>query len=120
MINPVRLLVNRKNLVTEELKCLLKWLSCLIFHELTLAFISRIDTSFHFTDDSIQVIQDQCEMLDDVIPNTLSFGVSSEINHKKLQTIEHLVQKLTRLNSTHDEAHTDYIASLSENTKPDD
>ncbi|GJV37573.1 longifolia 1-like protein [Tanacetum coccineum] len=50
----------------------------------------------------------------------LSFGVSSEINHKKLQTIEHLVQKLTRLNSTHDEAHTDYIASLSENTKPDD
>ncbi|GJT56853.1 longifolia 1-like protein [Tanacetum coccineum] len=50
----------------------------------------------------------------------VSFGVSSEINHKKLQTIEHLIQKLTRLNSTHDEAHTDYIASLSENTKPDD
>ncbi|GKD64683.1 protein longifolia 1 [Tanacetum coccineum] len=81
---------------------------------------SRIDTSFDFTDDSIQVIKDQCEMPDDVIPNTLSFGVSSEINHKKLQTIEHLVQNLTRLNSTHDEAHTDYIASLSENTKPDD
>ncbi|GJU08585.1 longifolia 1-like protein [Tanacetum coccineum] len=81
---------------------------------------SRIDTSFDFTDDSIQVIKDQCEMPDDFIPNTLSFGVSSEINHKKLQTIEHLVQKLTRLNSTHDEAHTDYIASLSENTKPDD
>ncbi|GJV79876.1 protein longifolia 1 [Tanacetum coccineum] len=81
---------------------------------------SRIDTSFDFTDDSIKVIKDQCEMPDDVIPNTLSFGVSSEINHKKLQTIEHLIQKLTRLNSTHDEAHTDYIASLSENTKPDD
>ncbi|GJU57728.1 longifolia 1-like protein [Tanacetum coccineum] len=81
---------------------------------------SRIDASFDFTDDYIQVIKDQYEMLDDVIPNTLSFGVSSEINHKKLQTIEHLVQKLTRLNSTHDEAHTDYIASLSENTKPDD
>jgi len=31
-----------------------------------------------------------------------------------------LVQKLTRLNSNHDEAHTDYIASLCENTKPDD
>ncbi|GJS50952.1 protein longifolia 1 [Tanacetum coccineum] len=71
-------------------------------------------------DDSIQVIKEQCEMPDDVIPNTLSFGVSSEINHKKLRNIEHLVQKLTRLNSTHDEAHTDYIASLCENTKPDD
>ncbi|GKC59797.1 protein longifolia 1 [Tanacetum coccineum] len=82
--------------------------------------ISRIDTSFDFTDDSIQVIKDQWEMPDDVIPNTLNFGVSSEINRKKLQNIEHLVQKLTRLNSTHDEAHTDYIASLNENTKPDD
>ncbi|GKA47739.1 longifolia 1-like protein [Tanacetum coccineum] len=59
-------------------------------------------------------------MPDDVIPNTLSFGVYSEINHKKLQNIEQLVQKLTRLNSTHDEAYTDYIASLCENTKPDD
>ncbi|GJU93177.1 protein longifolia 1 [Tanacetum coccineum] len=82
--------------------------------------ISRIDTSFDFTDDSIHVIKDQCEMPDDVIPNTLTFGVSSEINHEKLQIIGHLVQKLTRLNSTHDEAHTDYIASLCENTKPDD
>ncbi|GJS32913.1 protein longifolia 1 [Tanacetum coccineum] len=71
-------------------------------------------------DDSIQVIKDQWEMPDDVIPNTLSFGVSSEINRKKMQNIEHLVQKLTRLNSTHDEAHTDYIASLYEKTKPDD
>ncbi|GKB44837.1 protein longifolia 1 [Tanacetum coccineum] len=81
---------------------------------------SRIDTIFDFTDDSIQVIKDQWEMPDDVIPNTLSFGVSSEINRKKMQNIEHLVQKLTRLNSTHDEAHTDYIASLYEKTKPDD
>ncbi|GJW92096.1 longifolia 1-like protein [Tanacetum coccineum] len=82
--------------------------------------ISRIDTSFDFTDDSIHVIKDQCEMPDDVIPNTLSFGVFSKINHKKLQIIGHLIQKLTRLNSTHDEAHTHYIASLNENTKPDD
>ncbi|GKA82454.1 longifolia 1-like protein [Tanacetum coccineum] len=59
-------------------------------------------------------------MPDDVIPNTLSFVVSSEINHKKLQIVGHLVQKLTRLNSAHDEAHTHYIASLNENTKPDD
>ncbi|GJU26647.1 longifolia 1-like protein [Tanacetum coccineum] len=62
----------------------------------------------------------QWEMPDDVIPNTLSFGVSSEINRQKMQNIKHLVQKLTRLNSTHDEAHTDYIASLYEKTKPDD
>ncbi|GJR29829.1 longifolia 1-like protein [Tanacetum coccineum] len=71
-------------------------------------------------DDSIQVIKDQWEMPDDVIPNTLSFGVYYEINRKKMQNIEHLLQKLTRINSTHDEAHTDYIASLYEKTKPDD
>ncbi|GJT76262.1 longifolia 1-like protein, partial [Tanacetum coccineum] len=70
-------------------------------------------------DDSIQVINDQWELPDDVIPNTLSFGVSSEINRQKMQNIKHLVQKLTRLNSTHDEAHTYYIASLYEKTKPD-
>ncbi|XP_035838338.1 protein LONGIFOLIA 1-like [Helianthus annuus] len=57
---------------------------------------------------------------DDVISDTVSSGVASDINRKKLQNIENLVQKLTRLNSTHDEAHTDYIASLCENTKPDD
>lgn len=62
-------------------------------------------------------VKDQWEARDD---DTISLGVTSEINRKKLQNIEHLVQKLTRLNSTHDEAHTDYIASLCENTKPDD
>nr|GEU41809.1 hypothetical protein [Tanacetum cinerariifolium] len=66
------------------------------------------------------VIKVQQKMPDDVIPDTLSFGVSFEINRKKLQNIEHLVQKLIRLNSTHDEAHIDYIASLCENIKPDD
>nr|GEZ27548.1 protein longifolia 1-like [Tanacetum cinerariifolium] len=62
----------------------------------------------------------QWRMPNDVIPDTLSFAVSSEINRKKLQNIKHLVQKLTSLDSTHDEAHTDYIASLCENTKADD
>ncbi|GJV79874.1 longifolia 1-like protein [Tanacetum coccineum] len=81
---------------------------------------TQVSSEVVIVPDFIKVIKDHCEMPDDVIPNTLSFGVSSEINHKKLQTIEHLIQKLTRLNSTHDEAHTDYIASLSENTKPDD
>ncbi|WCJ35829.1 Protein LONGIFOLIA 1 [Euphorbia peplus] len=40
-------------------------------------------------------------------------------SRKKLQNIDNLVQKLRRLNSTHDEASTDYIASLCENTNPD-
>ncbi|XP_077222728.1 protein LONGIFOLIA 1-like isoform X2 [Tasmannia lanceolata] len=44
---------------------------------------------------------------------------SSEINHKKLDNIEHLVQKLRPLSSSHNEATTDYIASLCENTSPD-
>ena len=45
--------------------------------------------------------------------------LSSEINRRKLQNIENLVQKLRRLNSTHNEASTDYIASLCENPNPD-
>ncbi|BBH04021.1 hypothetical protein Prudu_015051 [Prunus dulcis] len=48
-----------------------------------------------------------------------SMGAGSEINRKKLKNIENLVQKLRRLNSNHDEARTDYIASLCENTNPD-
>lgn len=82
--------------------------------------ISWTNTSVEFTDDSNQGTKDEWESPDVVIPDTLSSGVSSEINRKKLQNIEHLVQKLTRLNTNHDEAHTDYIASLCENSKPDD
>ena len=51
--------------------------------------------------------------------NDVDSGLKLEINRKKLENIEHLVQKLRRLNSSHDEAHTDYIASLCENTNPD-
>ena len=36
------------------------------------------------------------------------------MSRKKLENIENLVQKLRRLNSSHDEARTDYIASLCE------
>ncbi|KAL3640504.1 hypothetical protein CASFOL_015472 [Castilleja foliolosa] len=46
-------------------------------------------------------------------------GSTSEISRKKLQNIDNLVQKLRRLNSTHDEARNDYIASLCENNNPD-
>ncbi|KAL2465085.1 hypothetical protein Adt_40936 [Abeliophyllum distichum] len=56
---------------------------------------------------------------DDFIPNSRRSGTASEINGKKLQNIENLVQKLRRLNSSHDEAHTDYIAFLCENKNPD-
>jgi hypothetical protein len=48
---------------------------------------------------------------------TTSF--SPEMNRKKLQNVEHLVQKLKRLNSSHDETSQDYIASLCENSDPD-
>eukprot|EP00268_Persea_americana_P022954 TRINITY_DN22703_c0_g1_i3.p1 TRINITY_DN22703_c0_g1~~TRINITY_DN22703_c0_g1_i3.p1 ORF type:complete len:1134 (-),score=284.86 TRINITY_DN22703_c0_g1_i3:180-3581(-) len=45
--------------------------------------------------------------------------ISSRINHKKLENIERLVQKLRRLNSAHDEVAKDHIASLCENANPD-
>lgn len=45
--------------------------------------------------------------------------LSSEINHKKLEKIEDLVQKLRSLNSGHDEFATDHIALLCEDTNPD-
>ncbi|CAM8933957.1 unnamed protein product [Rhodiola kirilowii] len=46
-------------------------------------------------------------------------NVTSEISRKKLLSIDSLVQKLKRLNSTHDESRTDYIALLCDNTNPD-
>jgi hypothetical protein len=63
--------------------------------------------------------EDQWNNSDNPLSNSMGSGLSSEINRKKLQSIEHLVQKLRRLNSNHDEARTDYIASLCENTNPD-
>lgn len=46
----------------------------------------------------------------------------SDMNRRKLEKIENLVEKLRRVNSSHDEARTDYIASLCENSNrnPDD
>ncbi|KAM1295808.1 hypothetical protein TB1_014944 [Malus domestica] len=51
--------------------------------------------------------------------DSMGSGLTSEINRMRLKNIENLVQKLSRLNSNHDEARTDYIASLCENTNPD-
>ncbi|KAE8668013.1 hypothetical protein F3Y22_tig00112349pilonHSYRG00018 [Hibiscus syriacus] len=45
--------------------------------------------------------------------------ILEQLQAKGLLKTEHLVQKLGRLNSTHDEVSTDYIASLCENTNPD-
>ncbi|KAE8670340.1 hypothetical protein F3Y22_tig00112159pilonHSYRG00300 [Hibiscus syriacus] len=56
---------------------------------------------------------------DNCLSNNAGSCLVSDINRMKLQEIENLVQKLRRLNSTHDEASTDYIASLCENTNPD-
>ncbi|KAK3225406.1 hypothetical protein Dsin_005268 [Dipteronia sinensis] len=63
--------------------------------------------------------EDQWNAADKFLSNGMSSGLTSDINCKKLQNIENLVQKLRRLNSSHDEASTDYIASLCENTNPD-
>ncbi|KAI7984711.1 Protein LONGIFOLIA 1 [Camellia lanceoleosa] len=61
----------------------------------------------------------QLDSADNLTFNSMASGLKSEINHKKLENIEHLVQKLRRLNSNNDETHTDYIASLYEKTNPD-
>ncbi|KAJ6411552.1 hypothetical protein OIU84_008184 [Salix udensis] len=66
-----------------------------------------------------QQSEDQWNPADNLLSNSVVPGLSSDINRKKLQKIENLVQKLRQLNSTHDEASTDYIASLCENTNPD-
>lgn len=53
------------------------------------------------------------------VSSSMESGSTFDYNRKKLQNIDNLVQKLRRLNSSHDEARTDYIASLCENTNPD-
>lgn len=63
--------------------------------------------------------EDQWNAADKFLSNGKGSGLTSDINRKKLQSIENLVQKLRRLNSSHDETATDYIASLCENTTPD-
>ncbi|KAI4326574.1 hypothetical protein MLD38_031874 [Melastoma candidum] len=55
----------------------------------------------------------------DVKIDVINAPSAPEIDRKKLQNIERLVQKLRRVNSTHDEESTDYIASLCENSDPD-
>ncbi|KAI3832224.1 hypothetical protein MKX03_024506 [Papaver bracteatum] len=52
-------------------------------------------------------------------PESTGIDHKSGINRIKLENIEQLVNKLRKLNSNHNEATTDYIASLCENNNPD-
>lgn len=70
-------------------------------------------------DSKDQQSENQWNLADNFVSNSVGSGLTSEISRKKLQNVESLVKKLRRLNSTHDEASTDYIASLCENTNPD-
>lgn len=63
--------------------------------------------------------EDPWNTVDYLSTDSTVLELPSEISRKKLQSIDNLVQKLRRLNSTHDEDQTDYIASLCENTNPD-
>lgn len=66
--------------------------------------------------DSNAVEQSSTESL---VSSSMESGSTFDYTRKKLQNIDNLVQKLQRLNSSHDEARTDYIASLCENANPD-
>ncbi|KAL8132261.1 hypothetical protein AgCh_007950 [Apium graveolens] len=69
---------------------------------------------------SNNIAKEQWHSVDSNVTSALESSLAPQVNRKKLQSIDHLVQKLRRLNSGHDEARTDYIASLCENTNPDD
>nr|GMC54545.1 protein LONGIFOLIA 2 [Ipomoea batatas] len=78
-----------------------------------------------YTDESPSPVKHISEALEDCNPDdnatssTFGYPITLGINRKKLKKIENLVQKLRRLNSSHDEVHTDYIASICESTNPD-
>lgn len=61
----------------------------------------------------------QLDSAENLLTYNMGYIHNSQINRQKLESIEHLVKKLRQLNSTHDEAQTDYIASLCETTNPD-
>lgn len=82
---------------------------------LTLIFVFH--TGDGAEDSNLSGCEDQWNPADNL--DSMGSGLTSEINRKKLKNIENLVQKLRRLNSSHDEARTDYIASLCENSNPD-
>lgn len=64
--------------------------------------------------------QDLWKTFDGLSTNNTVLELPSKISRKKLQSIDNLVQKLRRLNSTHDESQTDHIASLCHSTNSND
>ncbi|KAI3976710.1 hypothetical protein MKX01_008568 [Papaver californicum] len=66
-----------------------------------------------FQNSNVQPVEDKQK------PENTGIDLKSGINRTKLENIEHLVNKLRKLNSNHNEATTDYIGSLCENNNPD-
>ncbi|KAI3762690.1 hypothetical protein L1987_53131 [Smallanthus sonchifolius] len=61
------------------------------------------------------IFKDRYEATNDAQSNTI---VSSQITRERLKKVAGLVEKLNNLNSNHNQSPTDYIASLCENTNP--
>ncbi|KAJ0980166.1 hypothetical protein J5N97_008421 [Dioscorea zingiberensis] len=79
--------------------------------------ISVLDASFYQDDSPSSPVKIISNSLKDDKP---SAKFNSEVDHKKLESIEALVQKLSQLNSTDAETQTtDHIASLCETQNPD-
>ncbi|KAK7388855.1 hypothetical protein VNO78_23682 [Psophocarpus tetragonolobus] len=75
--------------------------------------VSKADNAQEFKE---KYITDQWNPADDLFINNTRYR---DINRKKLQNIDCLIQKLRQLNPSHDETRIDYIASLCENKNPD-
>ncbi|XP_050376897.1 protein LONGIFOLIA 2 isoform X2 [Argentina anserina] len=88
-----------------------------VYRDDALSPVKQLPDALKGDDADIRVCGDQWNPADNLA--SIGSGLTSEISRKKLQNIENLVQKLRRLNSSHDEARTDYIASLCENSNPD-
>ncbi|GJU76779.1 longifolia 1-like protein [Tanacetum coccineum] len=71
-------------------------------------------------DPAKEIVKDRYEATNGFLSTTIISADSSQFKREKLKKIEDLVQKLKRLNSDHNEAQTDYIASLCEKTNPND
>nr|XP_043636812.1 protein LONGIFOLIA 1-like [Erigeron canadensis] len=66
------------------------------------------------------IVKDGYKATNNVLPNRIISGVSSQIDNERLKKVQDLVQKLKRLNTNDDETHTNHIAFLCENTNSTD
>ncbi|GJU77583.1 protein longifolia 1 [Tanacetum coccineum] len=69
-------------------------------------------------DPAEEIVKDQYEATNSFLSTTIISEDSSQFKREKLKKIKDLVQKLKKLNSDHNKAQTDYIASLCEKTNP--